>query len=171
VTPIGASRVGVTDYDHRMAAHPPEHVTAALEGAAAPDAPRSVTILVYSSHDATRARVITALGTRPAPGLAVEYVEASRGDEVVAAGDGGAIDLAILDGEAAPTGGMGLARQLKDELDAPPPVLLLVGRRDDAWLATWSRAERVVAHPIDAVQITQAVTSLLGDAGRVAATP
>ena len=65
---------------------------------------------------------------------------------------------------------MGLARQLKDELDNPPPVLLVVGRRDDAWLATWSRAESVVSHPIDAVQAAQAVASLLaGDAGPVAA--
>lgn len=169
VTPIGASRTGVTDYDHGMAAHPPGLATAALEGAAAAEAPRSVTVLVYSSHDVTRARVITALGPRPAPGIAAEYVEASRGDEVIGTCDAGGIDLAILDGESAPTGGMGLARQLKDELDVPPPVLLLVGRRDDAWLATWSRAERVVAHPIDAVQIAQAVTSLLGDA--VAAAP
>jgi DNA-binding NarL/FixJ family response regulator len=124
---------------------------------------RSATVLVYSSSDATRARIITALGPSPSPGLLVEYVEATRGDEVVALLDEGGIDVAILDGEASPTGGMGLARQLKDELDAPPPVLLLVGRRDDAWLATWSRAEAVISHPIDAVQIAKAVSSLLGD--------
>jgi DNA-binding NarL/FixJ family response regulator len=130
----------------------------------------AVTVLVYSSHEATRARVMTALGRSPAPGLIVEYLEAADGDQVVSFCDAGGIDLAILDGEAAPSGGMGLARQLKDELDSPPPVLLLVGRRDDAWLATWSRAEGVVAHPIDAVQIAQAVTSLLtGDTGPVAA--
>jgi DNA-binding LytR/AlgR family response regulator len=140
-----------------------------LEGAPPAATPQSVTVLVYSSNDATRSRVTTALGTSPAPGISIEYVEASRGDQVIAVCDTGRIDLAILDGEAAPTGGIGLARQLKDELDVPPPVLLVVGRRDDAWLATWSRAERVVAHPIDAVQIAQAVTSLLGDAGRVAA--
>jgi DNA-binding NarL/FixJ family response regulator len=138
---------------------------------AAPASPEhSATVLIYSSHDATRARLISALGRRPAPGLVLEFVEASRGDEVVNRLDVGDIDLAILDGEAAPTGGMGLARQLKDELDDPPPVLLVVGRRDDAWLATWSRAEGVVSHPIDAVQIAQVVTSLLaGDVDPVAA--
>ena len=126
-------------------------------------------MLVYSSHEATRARIKTALGQHPAPGLTLSFVEAVRGDEVATICDTGDIDLAILDGEAAPTGGMGLARALKDELDAPPPVLLIVGRRDDAWLATWSRAESVVAHPIDAVQIAQAVTALLpGTAGAVA---
>jgi DNA-binding NarL/FixJ family response regulator len=134
--------------------------------------PRSVTVLVYSSHAATRARVITALGTRPAPGLALTFVEAERGDQVVTLCDAGGIDLSILDGESAPEGGMGLSRQLRDELDDAPPVVLLVGRRDDAWLATWSRAEAVVPHPIDAVQIGQAVTGLLApDAGAFVAAP
>jgi DNA-binding NarL/FixJ family response regulator len=134
--------------------------------------PRSVTVLVYSSHAATRARVITALGTRPAPGLALTFVEAERGDQVVTLCDAGGIDLSILDGESAPEGGMGLSRQLRDELDDAPPVVLLVGRRDDAWLATWSRAEAVVPHPIDAVQIGQAVTGLLApDAGAVVVAP
>jgi DNA-binding NarL/FixJ family response regulator len=145
------------------------HDHAAL-GAAPTGAVRAATVLVYSSHEATRARLITAIGRSPAPDLVLSYVEAGRGEEVVDRLDAGGIDLAILDGEAAPTGGMGLARQLKDELDDPPPVLLVVGRRDDAWLATWSRAEAVVSHPIDAVQIAQAVTLLLaGDADPVSA--
>jgi DNA-binding NarL/FixJ family response regulator len=153
-----------------MASHSHDGATPAIEGAAGAAPQRSATVLVYSSHDATRARLMTALGRSPAPGLLLTYVEASRGDEVVNRIDAGGIDLAILDGEAAPTGGMGLARQLKDELDDPPPVLLVVGRRDDAWLATWSRAESVISHPIDAVQVAQAVASLLsGDAGPVAA--
>jgi DNA-binding NarL/FixJ family response regulator len=122
---------------------------------------RRATLLVYSSEADVRERVRFALGTRPSPDLEVELVEAATGEEVVRRCDRGGIDLAILDGEAAPTGGIGLGRQLKDELDDPPPVLLLLGRRDDAWLATWSRAEGVVMHPIDAMKVTDAVLSLL----------
>ena len=122
---------------------------------------RHATLLVYSSDAAVRERVRVALGTRPSPDLEVQLVEAATGDEVVRRCDQGGVDLAILDGEAAPTGGIGLGRQLKDELDDPPPVLLLLGRRDDAWLATWSRAEAVVLHPIDAMKITDGVLSLL----------
>jgi DNA-binding response OmpR family regulator len=131
-------------------------------------APRRATVLVYSSSATTRDRVLTALGTRPVPALELEFVQASTGAEVVAICDAGGIDLAILDGEAAPTGGIGLGRQMKAELDEAPPVLLLLGRRDDAWLATWSRAEAVTAHPIDAVHIIEAVTELLLPAGAVA---
>jgi DNA-binding response OmpR family regulator len=131
-------------------------------------APRRARVLVYSSSEPTRQRVLTALGQRPAPWLELDYVEAATGAEVVATCDAGGIDLAILDGEAAPTGGIGLGRQLKSELDDPPPVLLLVGRRDDAWLATWSRAEAVTSHPIDAVRITEAVVGLLAPTGALA---
>jgi hypothetical protein len=130
--------------------------------------PRRATVLVYSSSATTRERVLNALGRRPAPGLELEFVEASTGPDVVQIADGGGIDLAILDGEAAPTGGIGLARQMKAELDAPPPVLLLLGRRDDAWLATWSRAEGVAPHPIDAVRITETVLKLLQPSAVVA---
>ena len=131
---------------------------------------RRVTLLVYSSSEAVRGKVRTALGTRPAPDVEIEIVEASTGAEVVARCDEGGIDVALLDGEAAPTGGLGLCRQLKDELDDAPRVLVLVGRRDDAWLATWCRAEGVVQHPVDAMQITDAVLALVPRAGTAVAT-
>jgi DNA-binding response OmpR family regulator len=132
--------------------------------ATAHPASRRVSVLVYASDPATRDRVIRALGENPSADLTLEVTEAGAGHEAVALLDAGGVDLAILDGEAAPTGGMGLARQIKDEIDNPPPVLLLVARRDDAWLATWSRAEAVVAHPVDAVTLAEAVTSLLDGA-------
>lgn len=125
---------------------------------------REATVLVYSSRAQTRERVMSALGERPSPGLRLRYLEAATGPEVIARCDAGGIDLAIFDGEAAPTGGMGLSRQIRDEIDDYPPVLLLVGRRDDAWLATWSRAEAVVPHPIDPVEIITAAVRLLSPA-------
>jgi DNA-binding NarL/FixJ family response regulator len=122
---------------------------------------RRATLLVYASDARVRDRVKVALGSRPSPDLEVELVEASTGEDVVRRCDLGGIDLAILDGEATPTGGLGLCRQLKDELDDAPQVLVLLGRRDDAWLATWSRADGVALHPVDALQMTDAVLSLL----------
>jgi hypothetical protein len=40
-------------------------------------------------------------------------------------------------------------------------VLVLTGRPQDAWLATWSRAEAAVPHPIDPLQLAESVTALL----------
>ncbi len=40
-------------------------------------------------------------------------------------------------------------------------MLLLTGRPQDAWLATWSQAEAVVPHPIDPVLLAEAAAALL----------
>jgi DNA-binding response OmpR family regulator len=119
-------------------------------------------ILVYSNNVKTREQVMRALGKQLHPDLPeLSYVEVATGPMVIQQMDAGGIDLAILDGEAAPTGGMGIAKQLKDELDACPPVLVLTGRRDDAWLASWSRAEAAVPHPIDPIVLGRTVLGLL----------
>ena len=135
-----------------------------------PAAPRTHLVVVYSDDAAVREQVRTALGRRPAGDLGrIEYVELDQGHQVVARVDQGGVDLVVLDGEAWPTGGMGLAKQMKDELRDCPPTLLLVARKVDAWLATWSQADGVVAHPLDPVEITGVVAGLLR--GREAGAP
>jgi DNA-binding response OmpR family regulator len=119
-------------------------------------------ILVYSDNPRTREQVRLALGKRVHPDLPeLAYVDVATGPMVIRLMDEGGFDLVILDGEAAPTGGMGIAKQLKDEIAACPPVLVLTGRPDDAWLASWSRAEAAVPHPIDPIRLGDAVVSLL----------
>jgi CheY-like chemotaxis protein len=131
---------------------------------------RTHVVLVYSDDAAVRAQVRTAVGRRPADDLGrIEWVECASGPEVVTRVDEGGVDVAILDGEAWPTGGMGLAKQMKDEVQDCPHTLVVIARRDDAWLATWSLADAVVPHPIDAPELTSAVVDLLR--GREAALP
>ena len=131
-----------------------------MSSAAQPPA-EVATILLYASDRLTRENVRLALGRRVARDLPeVRVVEVATQPAVVSALDAGGVDVAILDGEAVP-GGMGLCRQLKDEVFDCPPVLLLTGRRDDAWLATWSRADAVVGHPVDPIRLPEAVAGLL----------
>ncbi|MFC7449924.1 hypothetical protein [Rhodococcus daqingensis] len=119
-------------------------------------------VLVYSDNAHTRAQVMSALGDRPHPDLpALTYLEVATGPVVIELMDAGGIDLAILDGEATPVGGMGIAKQLKDEIRRCPPILVLTGRPDDAWLANWSRAEAAVPQPIDPIRLAEAVVTLL----------
>lgn len=121
-------------------------------------------VLVYSNDADTRRQVMLALGRNPHPELPeLDYLEVATAPVVIERMDEGGIDLAILDGESTPAGGLGIAKQLKDEIDECPPVLVLTGRPDDAWLATWSRAEAAVAHPIDPIRLTEAVVALLHD--------
>ena len=125
-------------------------------------ADRALKVLVYSDDVNTRQQVILALGRRPHPDLPeLEYVEVATEPVVIQQMDSGGIALAILDGEAVPAGGMGIAKQMKDEIFRCPPILVLTGRPQDAWLATWSRAEAAVPHPLDPVQLAEAVIRLL----------
>jgi len=132
--------------------------SSAASGATAP----RLKVLVYSDDSSVRQQVILALGRRPHPDLPeVEYVEVATEPVVIQNMDAGHISLAILDGEAAPAGGMGIAKQLKDEIYRCPPLLVLTGRPQDAWLATWSRADAAVPHPIDPIQLAESVVGLL----------
>ncbi|MFM1787095.1 MAG: hypothetical protein RL228_1045 [Actinomycetota bacterium] len=123
---------------------------------------KNLNVLIYSDDATVREAVKLALGSRPAPELPrINFVECATEPVVIRQMDSGTIDLAILDGEAAPAGGLGICRQLKDEIFNCPPVLVLTGRPADGWLATWSRAEAAVPHPIDPVVLAETVATLI----------
>lgn len=125
---------------------------------------KKLVFAVYSDDVAVREAIVEALGRRVsanhpehrivefATGVAVK--EFARGKDRP--------DLFILDGEAVPEGGMGIARQLKDEIFDCPPTLVITGRAQDAWLAGWSGAEAVVTHPIDPFTMAKSVAQVLG---------
>jgi DNA-binding response OmpR family regulator len=122
----------------------------------------TATVLVYSDDSGTREQVRLATGRRPAPDAPlVEFLECATPAAVLKELDRGGIDACVLDGEAVPMGGMGMCRQIKDEIFNCPPVLLLMGRPQDAWLATWSRAEAAVTLPVEPVEFANALASLL----------
>lgn len=127
----------------------------------ASEATRTLTVLLYSDNSDTRVSVRMAVGRRPASDVPrVEWLECATPAAVVSALDAGGVDLVILDGEASPLGGLGLCRQLKSEIYRCPPVLVLLGRPQDSWLAAWSLADGAVLHPLDPAAVAQAVAEL-----------
>jgi DNA-binding response OmpR family regulator len=133
-------------------------------------------ILVYSDDSSVRAAISGALGTRLAADLPThEIIEFATGKALRLFTDrkgataNNQIDLFILDGEAVPEGGMGIARQLKDEIFECPPVLVITGRKEDAWLAAWSMAEASVMHPIDPFTLAHTAANLLRGASLTSA--
>ena len=120
-------------------------------------------IVIYSDDSSVRASIIASLGRRVANDLAEHTIqEFATGPALRAFVDSGApVDLFILDGESAPEGGLGIARQLKDEVFNCPPVLVITGRVQDSWLAAWSLAEASVVHPIDPFTMAQTAAQLL----------
>lgn len=137
------------------------HPDLRLSGAEPVTGPRPLSLLLYSDDMDTRSSVRMAVGRRVAGDLpVVEWTEVATQPAVLSAVDGGTFDVLILDGEAQPSGGMGLCKQLKDEKYECPPVLVLTGRPQDAWLATWSRADAAVPHPLDPRALAEAVATL-----------
>lgn len=131
-------------------------------------------IVIYSDDASVRASISSALGRRVATDLAEHEIhEFATGAALRAYVDskkiGGGTDLFILDAEAAQEGGMGIARQLKDEVFNCPPVLLITGRKEDAWLAAWSMAEASVVHPIDPFTLAKTAARLLRGTNPVSA--
>jgi CheY-like chemotaxis protein len=127
------------------------------------------TVLLYSDDPEVRERMRLAIGTRPAADLAVRFVEASAHDEVVRIVERQDIDLLVLDGEAAPAGGLGIARQLKDEFDDCPPTVVVIARAADRWLAAYASVDATLTHPLDPMTTGQTIASMLR--ARLAGTP
>jgi DNA-binding NarL/FixJ family response regulator len=122
----------------------------------------SMRILVFSHKPEVRESIINAIGRKPAADLPrVTYVEVSGIGDVLSEMDAGKVDLGILDGEAQPTGGIGLTRQLKNEITDCPPIVVAVRRKDDRWLATWSQADAVLVHPLDPLTAAETVADVL----------
>jgi DNA-binding response OmpR family regulator len=97
------------------------------------------------------------------PDLTVRWVRS--GPEAVAAVKERAPDLAVLDMQIGSMGAMAIALELRLEegMDRLPhvPILILLDRRPDVFLARRSGAEGFVLKPLDPIRLRRAVTALL----------
>ena len=124
--------------------------------------PDVLTLAVYSNDAGLRSQVRLALGDMLAPDLPPSrVVEFATPAAVITALDDGGYDCVVLDAEATPLGGMGLAHQIRDEIDDAPPLVMLVARPVDAWLATWSRADAVAPLPVDPLTLPELVAGVI----------
>jgi hypothetical protein len=60
-----------------------------------------------------------------------------------------------------PAGGLGIARQLKDEVPDCPPICVVIARAADRWLAAYARVDATLVHPLDPVTTGETVAGLL----------
>ena len=123
--------------------------------------PDKYTVLLYSDDLAVRDRIRMAIGVRPAADLSVEFVDASTWEECRILLDTYEIDLMVLDGEASPAGGLGIARQTKDEYADPPPTCVVIARAADRWLAAFAQVDATLVHPLDPVTTGQTIAGML----------
>jgi DNA-binding response OmpR family regulator len=121
----------------------------------------SIRVLLFSDDSATRDAVRLAVGRRPARDVEVtSWLECATPAAVVTEVERSQFDVLVLDGESSPIGGLGLSKQLKNEIFDCPPILVLTGRPQDGWLAAWSQADLAVPHPLDPIAVARAVAEL-----------
>ncbi|MEV6599355.1 hypothetical protein AB0M36_21240 [Actinoplanes sp. NPDC051346] len=123
--------------------------------------PDMYTVLLYSDDIKVRDKIRLAIGVRPAADLAVEFVDASTWEDCRRLLDDYEIDLMVLDGEASPAGGLGIARQTKDEYATPPPTCVVIARAADRWLAAYAQVDQTLVYPLDPVTTGQTIAGML----------
>ncbi len=98
-------------------------------------------------------------------GPGIEIVEAATGREVMSLLDERDLDLAILDLQIGSMGAMAICLELRHEESYGAadhvPVLMLLDRRPDVFLARRSGAEGFVVKPLDPQRVRRAVRALL----------
>ena len=124
---------------------------------------RSPKVLVYSDNSLVRRAIRGSITPSPASDLPpIEILEFATADALKEYFlDKGAAALLIVDGEASPVGGLGLAREIKDEIYNAPPIVGLIGREADRWLATWARVDAIALHPVNPRTLAHEVAALL----------
>jgi DNA-binding response OmpR family regulator len=120
-----------------------------------------VKVLIVSEDPAERRRVRAAVGSD------VDYVEAESGREARRLAAETRPDVVVADETTEPFGAFGLARELK-MTPAPPRVVILLERPEDAWLARWSGADRWLVRPVDPFELAEVVRSLAATPDAVA---
>ena len=127
----------------------------------APGYPEPVrTIVVASDAPSVRAEVAAVVGE---PGTGV--IEVASGTESVEAVAEHRPDLVVVDLQMGNMGGMAVCLELRLEESygnlPPVPVLMLLDRRADVFLAKRSGAEGWLVKPLDPIRIRRATTALL----------
>lgn len=122
----------------------------------------TVSVLLYSDDYTTRDDVRVGVGRRASADTPlIEWTEAATAAAVLDYVHNRHYDLVMLDGETRKFGGMGLCRTLKSEVYKCPPIMLLIARPQDAWLAAWSEAESVLSYPLDPFELQESVAAVL----------
>jgi len=118
------------------------------------------TVVVAADAPSVRAEIIAVVGE---PGT--EIVEVSRGAEVAAAVAEHHPDLVVVDLQMGNMGAMAVCLELHLEESygnlPAVPVLMLLDRRADVFLAKRSAAEGFLVKPLDPIRIRRATTALL----------
>ncbi len=118
-------------------------------------------ILLVADEPGFRDRLGLALERLELSGEEVTFLEAANGNDALVLAEAHHPDLVVADVAATPYGGYGLTRDLKANPETACPVILILDRYQDEWLARWSGADALVYRPVDPFALAQVASRLL----------
>jgi DNA-binding response OmpR family regulator len=128
-----------------------------------------VNVLLVSPDEGTRAMIALAVRSiERRVGSELRFRAARNGDLGLRAALRDRPEVIVADEIASRAGAFALARSLRDD---PEPytgvIVILLDRRQDAWLARWSGADAWFVKPVDPFELADRLLDLVAEGGFV----
>jgi DNA-binding response OmpR family regulator len=130
-----------------------------------------IQILLVAGDARMRERLRLALERLDVAGEDSEFIEVSDGNQAVAVAERRHPDLVVVEVGVTPYGAFGIARDIKASTEVACPVLVVLERPQDEWLARWSGADALVNRPVDPFALAEVARMLVEEHRGLVATP
>ncbi len=120
-----------------------------------------IKVLLVASDQRVRERLRLALERLEVTGEEVQFLETDDGNDAVVLAETQRPDLLVVEVGVTPYGAFGVTRDVKSSPETACPVILVLERPQDDWLARWSGADALVYRPVDPFALAQVARRLL----------
>jgi DNA-binding response OmpR family regulator len=120
-----------------------------------------IQILLVAGDARMRERLRLALERLDVAGEESEFIEVTDGNQAVAVAEDRHPDLVVVEVGVTPYGAFGIARDIKASTEVACPVLVVLERPQDEWLARWSGADALVNRPVDPFALAEVARMLV----------
>ena len=120
-----------------------------------------IKVLLIASDQRVRERLRLALERLEAAGEEVEFLEAGDGNDAMVRIEAQRPDLIVVEVGVTPYGAFGITRDVKAFPETACPVIVVLERPQDEWLARWSGADALVSRPVDPFALAQVADRLV----------
>jgi DNA-binding response OmpR family regulator len=127
-----------------------------------------IKVLLVTSSQPARERLRLALERLEVTGEEVRFLETGDGNDAMVLAEAEHPDLLVVEVGVTPYGAFGIARDVKASPETACPVIVVLERPQDEWLARWSGADAMVYRPVDPFALAQVARRLVEERRGVA---
>lgn len=120
-----------------------------------------IKVLLVASDQRARERLRLALERLEVADEEVQFLEAGDGNDAIVLAQTQRPDLIVVEVGVTPYGAFGIARDVKAFPETACPVIVVLERPQDDWLARWSGADAMVYPPVDPFALAEVAAGLV----------